>query len=100
MTDTVLEFARKLPTTEAPWRGGRALCLACRNYWPGAAPVEAERFECPACGKMEGVWTNIVPNQVPKGSTVWQCGCGGWHFWVNGEDKAIVCCECGKEQRW
>lgn len=38
-----------------PWFTSRARCLACGKRWAAVYAAPPERFECPACGAMEGM---------------------------------------------
>jgi predicted RNA-binding Zn-ribbon protein involved in translation (DUF1610 family) len=41
--------------TLGPWFTATVLCLACGHRWVAVYDGTPERFECPPCGKMEGV---------------------------------------------
>lgn len=77
-----------------PHISGDAVCLHCKHEWVGVWPLGVVGMECPACGLMKGVNQGLT---VPE--EVWQCKCGGLHFFVSGKGN-ILCCHCGLIQEF
>lgn len=76
-----------------PHLSGKVLCLNCKHVWTGVSPVGMiHQLECPACGMMKGVFSNIV---FPVGEHVLTCECDNYHFVVR-VDNSKMCSLCGK----
>jgi len=69
-----------------------AKCLDCGRTWQAVAPVGVTELECPDCGTLRGTWTHpIAPD------TLWQCDCGGQHFYIGYREAHCARCGCAQE---
>lgn len=80
------------PVEDGPHISGNAKCLACKHEFTAVAPVGTTDLTCPECLLERGVWAYPL---TPADGKIWQCSCGGFHFFIllNG----YMCVSCGRQ---
>lgn len=87
----VIKFPSAVESEEPdePHLAGQAICGACGHEWEAVARVGADHLDCPNCGRLWGVFKNIVcPPQF-----YWRCKCGESLFWLT--PTGAMCRRCG-----
>lgn len=88
--DKVVDIRSKQPHMTGP-----AVCLNCKKEWIAVAETGTISLECPDCHTSRGVWRGIA---LPKHGEIWECNCGGTHFFLASD--YFHCCHCGLAQEF
>jgi len=85
---------QKAREERAPHATGEAFCLGCNHTWVAVSPVTGDpdqRFECPACHRMMGLYKFEF---MPQDGSLYTCGCANQLFNITKEYR-LFCPRCG-----
>lgn len=95
MMGEVISLLRNVES-EKQMASGEAVCMQCNHKWVAVAEVGANRFECPECHTMKGLW--MFEFSPADGELVRTCNCGNQLFLLTPEGH--LCPNCGTYQMY